>query len=76
MNLLIVGAYIKKSVKQIIKWRIRNMTIKIEIDIPKSCQKCDLRYQGPTGLYCCLTDSIAESWDCRRENCPLKEIKE
>ena len=57
------------------------MSVKIEMEMPKSCQLCPLTFNYGSDAFCCLT--LTKVWDTsmlpiieRHKTCPLKEVKE
>ena len=57
------------------------MAVKIEMEMPKSCQLCPLTFNFGSDAFCCLT--LTKVYDIsmlpimkRHKNCPLKEVKE
>ena len=57
------------------------MSVKIEMEMPKSCQICPLTFNFGSDAFCCLT--LTKVWDTsmlpimeRHSSCPLQEVKE
>ena len=54
------------------------MSIKIDIEMPKSCEECRFCIYEPPSPFCAVTDCIVLTTDnvSKMEWCPLKEVKE
>lgn len=57
------------------------MAVKINMEMPRSCQGCLLTFNYGPDAFCCLT--LTKVWDTsmlpiteRHKTCPLQEVKE
>lgn len=53
------------------------MTIQIDMDIPKNCEDCRLKWESYEGcMYCAITAEGIDKYNVIRPHfCPLKEVK-
>lgn len=49
--------------------------VKINIDMPKSCESCPLLCEDDTEYCCCVDNSIDVDCEARAENCPLTPLE-